>query len=250
MRERVRTALRWAIYRYGWTTRSRHASVARELRRLREETGGSDLLDVGCGPAGVAAFLSGFSTVGLDIEAPQDPLPPSMTFRKGSITDMPFENHAFPLVSCVDVLEHLPVDARERALDELVRVAGDGLVLACPHGTPASDADAAFHDALARRSKPIPDWLLEHQAQPYPEPGWLAARLEDAARRSGRRLQLQISYCEPIAVCRALRLVAARSAVLNVGLDLVLGPLTPLLRARSAARSYRVVLVARFAAAS
>jgi SAM-dependent methyltransferase len=235
--------LRRFLYRWGWDTRCRNLSSARLLRQaLADASAGSRpaLLDVGCGRAGLAAYLRDLEVVGVDIEPPEESLP-NLVFRQGTITRLPFPDQSFPLVSCVDVLEHLPLDARAKAVDELVRVARDGVLIACPHGATAQSCDTRFKRALDAHGRPVPAWLSEHRAQPYPTVSAVAERI----RHADREVTLSVTYSEPALVCRIVRAVAARSSALYAVVNLFFGAFARTIPEPGAANSYRMLLFAR-----
>lgn len=234
------------IYRYGWDTRCRNWVPARILRALLKQLPSQSepiLLDVGCGRIGMAAFLNGDNVVGVDVEPPLESVE-NFTFQPGTITDLHFPDKSFPVVSCIDVLEHLPLEARDRALDELVRVASRAVLVACPHGENGQACDAEFQSALESRGRPIPEWVAEHQRQEYPTTTKVAQKLREAAAASGRKAKITLSYCEPVQTCRFVRGAAARSDALYLAANLLLGLLLPLVPAPKSENSYRMVMLA------
>lgn len=201
------------------------------------------LLDVGCGRIGIAAFLDGAKIVGVDVEPPLESVE-NFAFQQGTITDLHFPDQSFQLVSCIDVLEHLPLDARDRAIDELVRVASRAVLVACPHGENGQACDAEFQSALESRRRPIPEWVVDHHRQEYPTTTRVAEKVRQAAAASGRKVKITLSYCEPLPVCRLVRGAAARSNALYLVANLLLGLLLPLVPAPNSENSYRMVMLA------
>lgn len=53
--------------------------------------------------------------------------------RRCEITRLPFEAQSFDCVTCLQVIEHLPVPAYERALAELSRIARRSIVISVPY---------------------------------------------------------------------------------------------------------------------
>lgn len=53
----------------------------------------------------------------------------------GSVLDIPFSNDAFDLVSCFQVLEHLPYENFERAISEIFRITSSYALLSLPDAT-------------------------------------------------------------------------------------------------------------------
>lgn len=91
------------------------------------------ILDVGCGNG---AFLNslpnGYQAVGLD--SSQE----ALKYVKGKaihgdIAALPFESESFDLVTCLEVLEHLPSGVFEKALSELQRVAKKYIMISVPN---------------------------------------------------------------------------------------------------------------------
>lgn len=111
-----------------------------EIARLIRQSGQTFLLDVGCGEGFVLKYVShqfpelraiggdfnweslqwGRRQISLDI--------PLSTF---DIHALPFPDHHFPLVMCLEVLEHLPDSVV--GLRELSRVSSDYILLSVPH---------------------------------------------------------------------------------------------------------------------
>ena len=87
---------------------------------------------------------------------------------------LPFSSDSFDAVLAVDLLEHLPSEARERAAEEMKRVARRIVICHCPTQGKAKDlqgewADLQFNKEFQRRfrRKP-PDWVGEHLAAGHP----------------------------------------------------------------------------------
>lgn len=92
------------------------------------------VLDAGCGDGRLTNLLAKrYSHVcGLDIS--QEALSHLQTERKlGSIADMPFQDKAFELSICTEVLEHLPFNDYSQALKELARVTRWYIFLSFPN---------------------------------------------------------------------------------------------------------------------
>ena len=239
----IRHHFQKVLYRYGWDTRCRNLPPARILKAalkdlpLRNEP---MLLDIGCGQLGVAAFLPQVPVMGIDVDPPVDTAP-NFTFQLGSITALPFADQSFPLVSCIDVLEHLSPQDRERGISELVRVAKDAIVLAYPQGKLAADIDEEFRRDCEVHGTVFPGWLIEHQRQPYPVTANIVEQLQAAATATGRKATISLSYCEPANVSRIVRRAAARSKVLYAAVNLVFGALLSVIRSPKDSNGYRAI---------
>jgi SAM-dependent methyltransferase len=95
------------------------------------------ILDAGCGNGVFVDFLSKNSRNNLYIHA----LDRSKEALKhvhvektlGDVTNLPFENNSFDCVSCLEVIEHLPIPAFKEALSELTRVANKYVLISVPY---------------------------------------------------------------------------------------------------------------------
>jgi hypothetical protein len=239
----IRHHLQSALYRFGWDTRCRNLIPARIVKAamrdipLRTEP---MLLDIGCGQLGISAFLPDVSVMGTDIHPPVASTP-NFTFQLGTITALPFADCSFPVVTCIDVLEHLSPQDRERGINELVRVATRAIVVAYPHGRLAADMDEEFRRDCELHGKAAPGWLIEHQMQPYPVNSTIVEQLNTAVRLTGRKATISMSYCEPARVSRIVRRAAARSKLLYAAVNLFFGALLPLIRSPNDRNGYRAV---------
>jgi 2-polyprenyl-6-hydroxyphenyl methylase/3-demethylubiquinone-9 3-methyltransferase len=108
------------------------AEVVRD--RLRLSPSRLSLLDVGCGGGLLAEEFArmGFSVTGVDCSVPTLAVAREhaarggleITYTEGSAEALPFESHAFDVISCCDVLEH--VDSPQAVLAEIARVLRPG----------------------------------------------------------------------------------------------------------------------------
>jgi SAM-dependent methyltransferase len=60
--------------------------------------------------------------------------------KVGDISSLPYTDNSFDCISCLEVLEHLPIQAYEQALDELVRVSKKYLILSVPYNERLEDS--------------------------------------------------------------------------------------------------------------
>jgi ubiquinone/menaquinone biosynthesis C-methylase UbiE len=97
------------------------------------------ILDVGCGEgftlnrlkeAGISKKLEGIEYLQAAIDLGKKTYP-DIKIIKGTIYELPYEDNAFDLVLCTEVLEHL--DKPQDALKELVRVSKKYLVISVPN---------------------------------------------------------------------------------------------------------------------
>lgn len=92
------------------------------------------VLDLGCGDGTVSNPLTskGLSVTGVDISAK------ALQYLEGkgvlgSLDGLPFPRLFFDMVICAEVLEHLPIEVYEKALQEIERVAGGYIIVTTPN---------------------------------------------------------------------------------------------------------------------
>lgn len=226
-----------------WDTGWRNTAVAAVFRkRIGPKT---TILDVGCGNFGIAHFLPSTMITGVDIVVPavQDA---DFAFLQGSILSLPFPERSFSFATSVDVLEHLPVEIRSKAIEELVRVAENGVLIAFPCGLEARKVDENFYHSLVETKAPIPEWLDEHLRQGYPEMEEVRNELMAAAQKNGLRASVSVYFSESIKLTKLLRRVAVRSRHMYVIFNFILGVFAPVMPRVEMDESYRAILFAEF----
>lgn len=148
------------------------------VKELIEEAAPKTVLEVGSGSEGLARFTDGsyqltacdhdFTDYGSTVlEEPEFDL----CRVEGDVTDLPFQDGQFDLVLALDLMEHVPPDSRDVAVQEMARVCRGRVIVACPCGEAALESDrrlARYYDWLPRRERP--PWLVEHLANGFPEP--------------------------------------------------------------------------------
>ena len=101
------------------------------------------LLDVGCGNG---IFLNYLNEARPDLELRGvDRSHTALTHVKvkksqASITDLPFEDNSFDAVTCLEVLEHIPVPDYKKAISELARISKKYLIISVPYAEVLSHA--------------------------------------------------------------------------------------------------------------
>jgi SAM-dependent methyltransferase len=86
---------------------------------------------------------------------------------------LPFRENAFDVAVSLDTLEHLPHPLRPIFIEELKRVAKQGVVLTCPLESAddhfrAEKTDSCLSMAIAKRNGVQPGWLQEHLQRGHP----------------------------------------------------------------------------------
>jgi SAM-dependent methyltransferase len=186
------------IYRAFSRTAGGKERFAREFIRARE---GDRVLDIGCGPADILAFMPGVSYTGFDasaeyIEAARRNFGERGTFHQRRVDEAaPGEIGTFDIVLAIGVLHHL-TDADAEGLFRIARralVAGGRLVTCDPVFMPGQSRVARF---LISRDRG------EHVRD---EPGYLdiGARVFDKIRPQVRGDLVWMPYTHLVIECTA-----------------------------------------------
>lgn len=231
------------LYFLNWDTGGRNLDVVKAIKPLLQEN--SNLLDAGCGEYGLAPLIPSIQVTGIDL-VDSKLQTNNFTFYNGSIVSLPFPKESFSIAASVDVLEHLPIDIRKKAVTELIRVARDAIIFAFPSGEQARQIDEDFATQLNQSNKSQPPWLVEHLDNPYPELDTILSMIETEAINCGKKAQTKMFYSENIKITKLLRKASIRSSLIYLTLNALTGLIRPLLSSVNKHNSYRVILIAKF----
>ena len=132
---------------------SRHALASRAVRALVPP--GSLVLDVGGSQGFTRDLLSDYRVVLTDVAGDVD--------VHASVADLPFEDREFSAVVALDLLEHIPESLRGRAIEEILRVADDVVVIAGPfHSQELVAAEERLRQYYLNLTGRPHRWLTEH----------------------------------------------------------------------------------------
>ena len=115
-----------------WWYRGMAAINQRLLNKYLPRKSNVRILDAGCGPGSAMIYLSKFGKVtGVDIsEHALKYAKKRGSVKKGDILNLPFKNASFDIVVCLDVLYHIWVVDKKKAISEFHRVLKkDGILL-------------------------------------------------------------------------------------------------------------------------
>jgi SAM-dependent methyltransferase len=171
----------YATARQGLRTRlaNRYSRRARRRRaelfaRLLDPHPGETAVDVGCGPAGLAALDTGLAVTGVD-RAPR-PGYPGARFVQADASALPFADGEFDIAYSNSVVEHLPPGDRPAYARELRRVGRRWLVQTPNRAFPIEPH--ALLPLVHWLPKPLGRrlWRLGVSGDPYDDVALLGAR--------------------------------------------------------------------------
>ena len=155
---------------------------------LIRELGGGSVLEVGSANAGVRLYgltdpewrvtvldrsFDNYGWAGTP--------PPGDDRVEGDARAMPFADGSFDVVVALDLLEHVRPADRAQVLSELARVAAKRVIVGCPAGAAAMEADRRLPALYRFFGHPTPGWLQEHFDNGFPE----AREVEESLARFG-----------------------------------------------------------------
>ncbi|MCH7883414.1 class I SAM-dependent methyltransferase [Patescibacteria group bacterium] len=121
------------VYAFGkYTREDRWASYYYQIREILE-VNPSTLLEVGIGEGVLMGYLKSNTNISYTSLDVADDLHPDVV---GNVTKIPFTDSSFDTVCAFEVLEHLPFEHFELALQELKRVSKKHVVISLPHFGP------------------------------------------------------------------------------------------------------------------
>jgi SAM-dependent methyltransferase len=198
-----------AVDEHHWWYRGRRRVIRAELDRLPLPAD-ARVLDAGCGSGRTLVELAHYGTevsgIELNIEAAELARARGVgEVQIGRLEELPYDDAAFDLITCLDVIEHVPDDVT--ALVELRRVARPGAWLLVT--VPAYQALWSRHDEA------------NHHYRRYSR-----ASLRGAARSAGWQIERMSSFNSLLlAPAAVVRLAQRRRRTQNgAGNDLDLGP--------------------------
>lgn len=137
-----------------------------------------DILEVGSGSAGVTEFLH-HPVTGVDTAFERTAERRTSYLRQvtGSAEALPFEASSFDVVLCLEMLEHVPADARRPALAEMLRVLRPGgrLIVSFPADETALALDSWLNESYRRKAGVEHPWAREHLEMGLPDTAEVAA---------------------------------------------------------------------------
>lgn len=130
---------------------------------------GKSVLELGAGNPGIAPHLR--RTVFGVAPKFQGPVSEWLKPVTGNVLDIPYPSASFDIVLCVDIFGRLSPSSRKRALEELIRVAKEKVILSCPCDLFAAEGEHSLAELFRETPLGVPDWLTAHLDPGLPDVG-------------------------------------------------------------------------------
>lgn len=153
----------------------RYLPIVADIQKNYQE--GESILEVGSEISGITPYLQKPVT-GVDIDFDMSKKNEYLTPVKASAVELPFKDRSFDYVLSVDMLEHLPIPQRFKAIMEILRVAKKKVYLAFPSGKSATLSDNELNQYYLRRRGEDHPYLKEHLGFGLPDFREVKAELE------------------------------------------------------------------------
>jgi hypothetical protein len=203
-----------------------------------------DVIEIGSGGVGIAPYL-GRPVVGVDQEFGEWRAP-LMTHVFGSALELPFRDGSCGCVVSVDMLEHLPADVRDQAIDELVRVTSTMLVIAVPSGWRASDQDRTLDERYLRAHGERYRFLTEHLENGLPNRADLEESIQRALTRHHRSAHITYRWNTNLVTRSLLMRLWIRDSTATRGALMAANYLHHILSRANFGRCYRLIVSLHF----
>ncbi len=144
----------------------------------------SKILEVGSGSLGITPYLKR-PIDGLDADF-SGPKSENLNQIKGTAVDLPFRKNSYDVVISSDTLEHIPVALREKAIDEMLRVARQLVIIVVPTGSLSQKQDRQLHDRFQKVFKKSDKFLSEHVQHGLPKNDEILVTIDKSLRNLGK----------------------------------------------------------------
>lgn len=219
----------------------RYRAVARLIRpEVRPDT---QLLEVGAGAVSIGSHLGCRSTA---VDTMFDSSAGKYTDRVlASVNCLPFPDKSWDIVISIDMLEHIPPQHRNRAIQEMVRVTRSLFILAVPVGEAAFQQDIELHEYYISQHGQPHRFTREHIEFGLPTLGETMASLAAAAETTGRKLHLHSRPNLNIRFRSYFMKLAMHSSILARGMYVAMFPFALLGPVCDRGVCYRTIFSAR-----
>jgi len=148
------------------------------------------ILEVGSGSLGIAPYLK-LPLTGVDIkfEGPKFYL---LNQVIGKATELPFADKSFDFVVSTDMLEHVPVQDRQKVISEILRCTRIEAFIAVPCGEKSTLQDKQLDKDYQRVFGMPYKSMQDHIRNGLPGKSWVNDTIEQEAKRLNKKVEIKI----------------------------------------------------------
>lgn len=151
---------------------------------------GAKILDVGSGEFGIATYIGkGYEITGTDIDFGKK-RQAGFKIVKASAEKLPFKDNSFDVVTCIDVMEHLPKKIRKKSTEEMVRVGKSVVYISFPRGRFSIYVDKLISKYYQFTHKKGFAYLEEHQKYGLPETAIILKYIDKSLSKFNKNAQV------------------------------------------------------------
>ncbi|OGG00206.1 hypothetical protein A2153_05310 [Candidatus Gottesmanbacteria bacterium RBG_16_38_7b] len=186
---RLINLLKGLFFWQGWhpEVALRYLPVVSEIKKLGRQP---QVLDIGSGGLGIAPYI-GYKVTGCDIKF-RPPFHHLLDRIKARAEKLPFADRVFDVVVSVDTLEHLNKNSRQKAIQEMLRLAEKLVCLAVPCGQPAYLQDKMLSKYYRKKFKKKYQFFEEQLKLGLPEKEEIVMFIEKAAVSWNKKIKISI----------------------------------------------------------
>lgn len=146
------------------------------------------ILEVGSGDSGITTYFKK-EVIGLDVEfnEKKNKWLKKIKYQGGKF---PFAGNQFGLVISIDSLEHIARPQRQNHINEMLRVAKQGMIIVVPCGQLAEKHDRKMQDLYFEINKSYNKYLSEHIANHLPGRDEIIKQIKKSAGDSNKKVKI------------------------------------------------------------
>jgi predicted SAM-dependent methyltransferase len=164
----------------------RYLPIVDEIKKMDKKI---KILEVGSGGLGIVPYLKKQVT-GADSRF-EEPFHPLLKKIKANAMKLPFESNSYDVVLTVDMLEHLEKKDREKAIEEMFRVAKKEVIIAVPCGKMAYEQDVLLDRYYREKRGESFHFLKEQINFGLPDKKSMCDTIEKVAAASSKKISVK-----------------------------------------------------------
>lgn len=148
----------------------------------------SKILEVGSGSLGITPYLNkSLDAIDVDFSGPQTPL---LNKISGTADNLPFRKNSYDVLICADTLEHLEKNQREKAIEEMMRVAKKLIIIVVPTGDLSQEQDKKLDAYYQKIFSKKNNFLSQHVENGLPSTNEILVIFDRLSRKLNKKTKI------------------------------------------------------------